>query len=107
MSNSDTAPKLAIRLPDGQVARVPLDALRAYVDADAKLAHAQDDRPTQETPHDDVVPHGMSIDRVTGASVWHTDWEIGWCTYTDESGFPQTAYAWHRHPLGNEYTELY
>ena len=24
-----------------------------------------------------------------------------------ESGFPRTAYAWHRHPLGTEYTEVY
>ena len=43
----------------------------------------------------------------TGASVWHTEWELGQCDYTDESGFPQSAYAWHRHPLGTEYTEIY
>jgi hypothetical protein len=63
--------------------------------------------PHPEGGDDDVVAHGLSIDPVTGASVWHTDWELGWCTYTDDAGFPQTAYVWHRHPLGNEYAELY
>ena len=40
-------------------------------------------------------------------SDWHTDWEHGECDYTDESGFPQRIQAWHRHPFGTEYTELY
>lgn len=51
--------------------------------------------------------HNATVDPMTGASVWHTDWEQGWCTYTDEAGFPQTAYIWHRHPLGTEYAEAY
>lgn len=56
---------------------------------------------------DDVTAHSMSIDAMSGASDWHTDWEYGECDYTDDSGFPQRIQAWHRHPFGTEYTELY
>jgi hypothetical protein len=49
----------------------------------------------------------MTIDHATGASVWHTEWELGQCDYVDESGYPQSTYAWHRHPLGTEYTEIF
>ena len=56
---------------------------------------------------DDVVAHSLAVDGATGMSEWHTDWEYGECEYTDESGFPQRIQAWHRHPFGTEYTELY
>jgi hypothetical protein len=56
---------------------------------------------------DDVTAHSLSIDQTTGTSHWHTEWELGQCEYTDESGFPRAAYAWHRHPFGTEYTEIY
>jgi hypothetical protein len=56
---------------------------------------------------DDVVAHSLSVDAATGMSEWHSDWEYGECEYTDESGFPQRIQAWHRHPFGTEYTEIY
>ena len=59
------------------------------------------------TSDDDVSAHSLSVDAATGMSDWHTDWEYGECEYTDESGFPQRIQAWHRHPFGTEYTELY
>jgi hypothetical protein len=92
--------RFLIPLPGGRVARVPLVELERWVDPAARAAHTH-------AADDDVTAHSMSIDPATGASVWHTDWELGHCDYTDEGGFPQTAYAWHRHPLGTEYTELY
>lgn len=91
----------SIPLPGGRVARVPLEMLEQHVDPQARIAHGT------EVEHDDVTEHSASIDPTTGASVWHTNWELGQCDYTDESGFPQSAYAWHRHPLGTEYTEIY
>ena len=73
---------------------------------------------TQEAPTDsgeatisaqsrDVTAHSMAVDAATGLSDWHTDWEFGECEYTDESGFVQRLQAWHRHPFGTEYAELY
>ncbi|MRG91214.1 hypothetical protein [Polyangium spumosum] len=91
----------SIPLPGGRVARVPIDVLEQYVDPSARLAHGAAEA------EEDVTAHSMSVDPTTGASIWHTDWELGQCDYTDENGFPQSAYAWHRHPLGNEYTEIY
>ena len=91
----------SIPLPGGRVARVPIDVLEQYIDPSARLAHGNG------ADEDDVTAHSMSVDPTTGASVWHTDWELGQCDYTDENGFPQSAYVWHRHPLGNEYTEIY
>ncbi|MDC3960763.1 hypothetical protein [Polyangium jinanense] len=90
-----------IPLPGGRVARVPIDVLEQYVDPSARLSHGG------EPEEEDVTAHSMSVDPRTGASIWHTEWELGQCDYTDENGFPQSAYAWHRHPLGNEYTEIY
>ena len=55
----------------------------------------------------DVSAHSMAVDAATGLSDWHTDWEFGECEYTDESGFVQRLQAWHRHPFGTEYAELY
>ncbi len=90
-----------ISLPGGRVARVPLATLSAYIDPNAKLAHGPED------DSDDVSAHSMTIDATTGASTWHMEWELGHCDYTDDSGYPRAAYVWHRHPLGNEYTEIY
>jgi hypothetical protein len=59
------------------------------------------------TEDDDVVAHSLSVDATTGTSEWHTDWEFGECEYTDETGFPQRIQAWHRHPFGTEYSEIY
>jgi len=55
---------------------------------------------------DDVVAHSLSIDPVTGESVWHTDWEYGDCVVRDDYGFPRVEHALHRHPLGTEYAEI-
>jgi len=90
-----------IPMPGGRVARVPVALLESMVDPAARAAHGP------ETGTEDVSVHSASIDPTTGASVWHTDWELGQCDFTDESGFPQSAYVWHRHPLGTEYTEIY
>jgi hypothetical protein len=92
---------LTIPLPGARVARVPLSVLERYADPSARSHHGR------EEDADDVTAHSMTIDRTTGASVWHTDWELGQCNYTDENGYPASAYAWHRHPLGTEYTEIY
>jgi hypothetical protein len=94
--------RFSIPLPGGKVARVPLSVLEQYVDPDARLSHSGYD-----CPDDDVTAHSMSIDATTGGTQWHTEWELGPADYTDESGFPQSAYVWHRHPLGTEYTEIY
>lgn len=101
MAETSRDDKFLILLPGGRVARVPCSVLEGYADPKAKLQHGPEEHA------DDVVAHSMTIDAATGASVWHTEWELGQCDYTDESGFPRSAYAWHRHPLGTEYTEIY
>lgn len=90
-----------VPLPGGRVARVPLEVLQRYADPNAVSYHGASEVEA------DVTPHFMHVDPRTGTSAWHTEWELGQCEYTDENGFPQTAYVWHRHPLGNEYTEIY
>lgn len=95
------AAQFLIPLPGGRIAKVPLSVLETYAAEGLTLCHD----PTAH--HDDVTAHSMSVDVSTGASVWHTDWELGQCQYTDESGYPQQGYVWHRHPLGTEYTEIY
>jgi hypothetical protein len=95
--------RFIIPLPGGRVACVPVGVLEQYVDPSVKIAHS----PPANTPEDDVTAHGESIDPTTGASAFHTGWELGYCEYTDENGFPQTAYVWHRHPMANPYTEIY
>lgn len=100
MASSDDL--FTIPLPDGRVARIPLSLLEKYADPSARIAHGG----FTGTPAD-VTAHSMSVDPTTGTAIWHTEWELGQCDYTDENGFPQTAYVWHRHPLGNEYTEIY
>jgi hypothetical protein len=102
MAHGDDTEFFLIPLPGRRVARVPRSVLERYVDASAASGHHP-----EEEPAADVTAHGTSIDPTTGASVWHTEWELGPCDYTDESGFPQSGYAWHRHPLGTEYTEIY
>ena len=131
--DSGQEPRFAITLPGGRVARVPLSVLEAHVDAKAQSHHGAarpaPSRPqtttvragdgavtiniftsaaaSDRTASEDVVAHSLSVDATTGTSEWHTDWEYGECEYTDESGFPQRIQAWHRHPFGTEYTELY
>jgi hypothetical protein len=102
MHSERTEPTFVIPLPGGRVARVPLAVLESHVDPGATATHGP-----EEAAAADVSAHGMTIDPATGASVWHTEWELGHCDYTDESGYPQSSYAWHRHPLGTEYTEIY
>ena len=119
-------PRFLIPMPGGKVARVPADVLNQYLEEAAHSAHAQTPKSSQgavvinvyagggqvrvqthDGGHDDVTAHSLSVDPTTGTSEWHTDWEYGECEYTDESGFPQRVHAWHRHPFGNEYAELY
>jgi hypothetical protein len=94
-------PRFLIPLPGGKVARVPRDVLLNYVDPECKSAHAHD--------HDaqDVTAHHLAIDATTGTTDYHTDYEYGECEITNQTGMPQRLLAWHRHPFGNEYTEIY
>ena len=101
MAQSSKEDAFLIPMPGGRVARVPVALLESMVDPAARSAHGP------EAANDDVSVHSASIDPTTGASVWHTDWELGQCDFADEAGFPQSAYVWHRHPLGTEYTEIY
>lgn len=101
MADSSKEDVFLVPLPGGRVARVPVSLLESLVDPVAKVAHGPDGG------SEDVSMHSASIDPMTGASVWHTEWELGQCDFTDETGFPQSAYVWHRHPLGTEYTEIY
>lgn len=101
MAESRKSELFTIPLPGGRVARVPIGVLEEYVTKGARSLHME----AEAT--EDVHAHSMAIDPTTGASMWHTDWELGHCDYTDEGGFPQSSYAWHRHPLGTEYTETY
>ncbi len=100
-STGDKIDVFLIPMPGRRVARIPITVLERYLDDAARLAHDPGE------PESDVTAHSTSVDPATGASVWHTEWELGPCDYTDESGFPQSAYTWHRHPLGTEYTEIY
>jgi hypothetical protein len=101
MADSSKEDVFLVPMPGGRVARVPVSMLESLVDPSARLAHGA------ESASEDVSMHSASIDPMTGASAWHTEWELGQCDYTDESGFLQSAYVWHRHPLGTEYTEIY
>ena len=100
MSQQHDTPRFVIPLPGGRVARIPLEVLERHAEADARCAHG-----VADASHE-VEPQEMSVDAQSGQAVWHTDWEYGQCTYTDDSGFPRNDYCWHRHPLGNEYTEV-
>lgn len=95
------APRVAIPLPGGKVARVPVEVLMQYVEEGARAAHAGE-------PDDaDVTAHDLQVDASTGVSDFHTDWEQGDCYWDDGSGTAQRIYAWHRHPFGTEYTEIW
>jgi len=109
MADEDkTEPRFAIPLPDGRVARVPLEVLAQHVDPVARACHAHlPPEPDHGHDEDDVVAHHLATDAQIGINDWHTDWEYGECTYTDSSGFATQIQGWHRHPLGTEYTELY
>ena len=89
-----------VPMPGGRVARVPLTLLEGYVVDGLALAH--DLAPAA----DDVTEHGMAVDPMTLANVWHTDVEYGPCEYIDESGYHHTTIAHHCHPFGTEYTEI-
>ena len=105
MADSPKEEAFLVPMPGGRVARVPVSMLESLVDPKARVCHGLGSG--EGDAADDVSMHSASIDPTTGASVWHTEWELGQCDYTDESGFPRNAYAWHRHPLGTEYTEIY
>jgi hypothetical protein len=94
-------PRFVIPLAPGKVARVPLSVLLEYVDPGCTSAHGHD--------HDaaDVTAHHLAADATTGMTDWHTDYEQGDCDVTDATGMPQRLFAWHRHPFGNEYTEIW
>jgi hypothetical protein len=100
MSKTDKPDLFAIPLPGNRVAHVPLEVLEQYAVKGASLGHSPE-------PENDVTAHNMVVDHTTGASVWHTEWELGPCDYADENGFPQHAFVYHRHPLGTEYTEIF
>lgn len=90
---------LLIPIPGGGVARMPLSVLKKYQDESLSLGH-----PPESTR--DVTAHGQTVDHA-GNPVWHTEFELGICDYVDQNGFPRHEYAWHNHPFGTEYTELY
>lgn len=102
MSQPAELAKIVIALPGGRFARVPVSVLEQYVEPSPRVAHGKGDAPDIG----EVEAQEMSTDKQTGQQYWHTDWELGPCTYNDDSGFPRTGYCWHRHPLGNSYTEI-
>jgi hypothetical protein len=105
MADSSKEAVFLVPMPGGRVARVPVSVLESLVDPEARVTHGPGSSAGDGA--DDVSMHSASIDPTTGASAWHTEWELGQCDFTDETGFPQSAYVWHRHPLGTEYTEIY
>ena len=39
---------------------------------------------------------------------WHIEWEEGPCNSVDDNGeLIEYDNVWHRHPLGNEYAEIW
>ena len=129
----ETEPRFLIPLPGGRVARLPLQVLEEHAVEGAVVRHKAPATPKGQTTsiragastitinvfagsgevsveageEGDVVAHSLSVDPTTGTSEWHTDWEYGECEYTNESGFQERIQAWHRHPFGTEYTEIY
>lgn len=94
-------PRFLIPLPGGRVARVPPAVLLRYVEREARIMHRADE------DDDDVMAHDLKPDPATGVSEYHTDYEHGECIYEDGSGTSQRIIAWHRHPFGTEYAELF
>lgn len=103
MSEPAPPPFFALPLPGGRVARIPAEVVERYASTEGRCAHA-DSGDEEEAL---VSAHHFAVDGATGTHDWHTDWEFGECEYVDESGFPQRKHAWHRHPFGTEYAELY
>lgn len=93
-------PRFLIPLPGGRIARVPPAVLLQYVEDGAPISHDAD------ADADDVMAHDLKPDPATGVSDYHTDYEHGECIYEDGSG-SQRIIAWHRHPFGTEYAELF
>jgi hypothetical protein len=100
MASDPQEPAFVIPLPGGRVARIPRALVEAHVDPAAESHH---DLGVRETHAPELLTFGLSD--TTGE--WHTDWELGECTYTDDVGNPHTEVIWHRHPLGTEYAEIY
>jgi hypothetical protein len=92
-------PTILIPIPGGGVARLPISVLKQYRDDSAQLGHPPESMR-------DVSAHNMTVSS-DGNSVWHQSFEWGLCEYTDQNGFPRHEYAYHNHPFGTEYTEVY
>lgn len=82
-------------LPDGRVARIPTAVVEQYVDPKATAAH-------RVAPQEGTV----TMKHMTDDAVWHDDYEYGEC-YFDKGLGVTRAVAWHRHPFGKDYCELY
>lgn len=106
MSDDSGSPYLLLPLPGGRVARVPLTELEKFVDPKLALSHSDEAAPPATAVEDDVTGHHLAMDATTGAAIWHTDYELGPCSFTDAAGFPHYAIQWHRHPTGSEYAEV-
>jgi hypothetical protein len=106
MSDDSGSPYLLLPLPGGRVARVPLAELEKFVEPKLALSHSAEDAAPPATADDDVTGHHLTMDATTGAATWHTDYELGPCSFTDAAGFPHYAIQWHRHPTGSEYAEV-
>lgn len=105
MSQDNRSVYFLLPLPGGKVARVPLAELEKFVDPKLSLSHTADEATAgaTATAGEDVTAHHLASDATTGASVWHADYELGPCSYTDEAGFPHYSMQWHCHPTGSEY----
>lgn len=101
-----TAPG-ATPAPGGQPKTTTLRAGESMITINIYAGQGEVSIEQHDDGDDDVVAHSLSVDQATGMSEWHTDWELGECEYTDETGFPQRIQAWHRHPFGTEYSEIY
>jgi len=99
-SSADKSRMVRLPLPGGRVARIPMEVLEGYAVDGLTLGHGLAGQ------QHDVTAHGVSIDASTGASVWHTDYELNQCDFTDENGYHQSGIYYHCHPLGTEYTEI-
>ncbi|MBM4358218.1 MAG: hypothetical protein FJ096_08905 [Deltaproteobacteria bacterium] len=103
MSEPEFQPCFTIPLPGGRIARIPAAVVEEHAMSEGRCVHA-------DAGDDDVAvvsAHHFSVDANTGSHDFHTDWELGECEFVDEAGFPQRKHAWHRHPFGTEYAELY
>ena len=107
MSHDSGSVFFLLPLPGGRVARVPLSELEKFVDPALKLSHtAEEATATPAATDGDVTAHHLATDAATGTSYWHTDYELGPCSFTDEAGFPHYSMQWHCHPTGSEYAEV-